>query len=203
MRRNRQAISVLVALVGLQDTRVVAHRPGTDGAAVSVRVGGALVYMHDAETVSAVARTWNASRGTVRLLPREGDAKRVEPLRGVADPAVMVELSDGPVVFASLERPPGCNSYLRVALGRVMFDVRDLGAYQSTMAAFRRAEELAATAFLPIREVSAREQAACAAARAFAVPASLPRRSSSTPRPAAPDARAAARSSRLAAQRAV
>lgn len=203
MPRNRQAVSVLVALVGLQDTTVVAHRPGTDGAAVSVRVGGALVYMHDAETVSAVARTWNVSRGAVRLLPREGDAKRVEPVRGVADPTVMVELSDGPVVFASLERPPGRSSYLRVALGRVMFDVRDLGAYQSTMAAFRRAEELGASAFLPGREMSAREQAACAAARAFAVPASLSRRSSSTPRPAVSGVRAATRSSRQAAQRAV
>jgi hypothetical protein len=201
MPRTRQAVSVVVALVGLQDTTVVAHRPGTDGAAVSVRVGGALVYMHDAATVSSVARTWNTIASTARLLPREGDAKRVEPVRGVADPSVMVELADSPAVFARMERPPGRNSYLRVALGRMMFDVRDVGAYSSTLMAFRRAEELAATAFLPTRAVSAREQAARAAARAFTVPASAPRRSLPSPRRAA--APAAARPSRLAAGRAM
>ncbi len=175
MPRARQAVSVVVALVGLQDTSVVAHRSGTDGAAVSVRVGGALVYMHDAGTVSAVARAWNTIASTARLLPWEGDPKRVEGVRGVADPSVMVELSGSPVVFARMERPPGRASYLRVALGRMMFDVRDVGAYSSTMMAFRKAEELVAATFLPARAVSAREQAARDAARLFAAPRGLRR----------------------------
>lgn len=192
MRRTRQAVSVIVSLIGLQDTTVVAHRPGTDGAAVSVRVGGALVYMNDAETVSTVARTWNAMHRSAIALPPEGDPKRVTPVRGVAEPSVMVEMGGSPPVFARLERPVGQNSYLRVSVGRVIFDVRDRAAFGSTVMAFRRAEELATTAFLPTSLRTARERAASTAARAFAAPAparrpapAVARRTVATPPPAA------------------
>ncbi|MGD9990528.1 hypothetical protein [Pseudonocardia sp.] len=184
MQRNRQAVSVIVSLVGLQDTTVAAHRPGTDGAAVSVRVGGALVYMHDAATVSLVARTWNDMERQALLLPREGDTKRVTPVRGVAEPAVMVEMKGCPPVFARLERPVGKNSYLRVSTGRVLFDVRDLPAFRSTLLAFRRAEEVAATTFLPRPAQTARERAASTAARAFTAPAGPHHRTVPAARPA-------------------
>ncbi|WP_142058244.1 hypothetical protein [Pseudonocardia kunmingensis] len=175
---------MIVSLVGLQDTRVAAHRPGTDGAAVSVRVGGALVYMHDAATVSLVARTWNDMDRQALLLPREGDTRRVTPVRGVAEPAVMVEMASCPPVFARLERPVGKNSYLRVSTGRVLFDVRDLPAFRSTLLAFRRAEEVAATTFLPRPTQTARERAASTAARAFTAPAGPRRRTASAGRSA-------------------
>jgi hypothetical protein len=39
------SVSVIVTLVGRQDTTVKVHRPNTDGAAVSVRVGGAALRL--------------------------------------------------------------------------------------------------------------------------------------------------------------
>ncbi|WP_433274027.1 hypothetical protein ACQPZA_24185 [Pseudonocardia xinjiangensis] len=163
----RQTVSVIVALAGLQDTTVMAHRPGTDGAAVSVRVGGALVYMHDAATVATFARTWDEMKPSASLLVRATDPKSVAPIRGMAEPAVMFEAVDSPPVFARLERPVGQPSRLRVTLGRVMFDVRDEAAFRSTAMAFRRAEELAASAFLHAPDLAPREQAARSAARAL------------------------------------
>lgn len=58
-----QAIKVVVSLVGPQDIAVVAHRPGTDGATLSVRVGGALIYVQDAETARTFHRAWQAALG--------------------------------------------------------------------------------------------------------------------------------------------
>jgi hypothetical protein len=98
---------VIVSLVGLQDTTVAAHRPGTDGAAVSVRVGGALLYMHDAATVSRFCGTWSSLGSSASLLTREADPARAMPVRGMAEPAVMVEAAYSPPVFARPERPIG------------------------------------------------------------------------------------------------
>ena len=72
MQRNRQSVSVIIALVGRQDTSVNAHRPNTDGAAVSARVGAALLYMHDSETVAKFARTWN-DVGAFFFVSSQGD----------------------------------------------------------------------------------------------------------------------------------
>jgi hypothetical protein len=168
MSRSHQAVKVIVSLVGLQDTAVTAHRPGTDGAAVSVRVGGALIYIQDAATATSFSRVWQAGAREVRWLPVTGDPTRLTPVAGVAEPAVMMEAAGSPPATARLERPAGRPSNLWVTLGRVVFDVRDHAAFRSSMAAFRRAEELAATAFPPAPSPSVREQAAITASRLFA-----------------------------------
>ncbi|MFD1649276.1 hypothetical protein [Pseudonocardia alaniniphila] len=167
---------MIVTLVGRQDTTVKVHRPNTDGAAVSVRVGAALLYMHDSETVAKFARTWNDAGPASLFLPRETDLSKVAPIAGTSEPAVMFEARDCPPAVARLERPVGRPSYLRVTLGRVLFDVRDRGAFHSTAMAFRRAEELAVASFYRPWTLTPREQAELAAARIFPAPVRTPAR---------------------------
>lgn len=185
-RLGGQAIKVVVSLVGPQDTAVQAHRPGTDGAAVSVRVGGSLIYIHDAETAAAFRRAWESGARQAKSLPVHGDPTRVLPVSGLAEPAVMMEASQSPAAGARLERKPGQPSRLWVTLGRIGFDVHDHAAFHSTIAAFRRADRSARTAFLPTGDQRAYEQAARAAGRLFASPGSRAGRSVvSASRPAA------------------
>ena len=147
MRRDRQLVNVSLTLVGLQDTAVAAHRPDTDGAAVSVRVGGALIWMHDRATAAKFADVWRGEDSNAMRLPREPvKVKGNEP--GLREPTVMVEAAGSPTAFATLVRMPGHPTRIRVLLGRLAFDVRDLGAYRSTTAAFHRAADVAEEVFL-------------------------------------------------------
>jgi hypothetical protein len=190
---GRQVVNVHVALAGPQDVAVGVHRPGTDGAAVSVRLGGALLYVNDRATVSRLARIWTMSGADVaRLLPRGVDVTK-GTVSGMAGPAVMVDADGSTPTFARLERPVGRPSYLRVTIGRIMFDIRDLDAFRTTVAAFRWAESCAETALLP-RRVAAGASAAEAAGRAFAAPAAARRRSRPAERTAVRAAAAPSRS---------
>lgn len=178
MQRSRQAINVAVVLMGLQDTTVAAHRPGTEGAAVSVRIGSALLYVADAETASRFTGAWRSvATAAERHLPRQGNPARATPMPGVAEPAVMVDAAGSPPAFARLERPAGQASHARVVLGRIMFDVRDLAAFRTTALAFDRVEELSASTFLPRPvEPTAKQRAARTAGRFFVAPAKDSRR---------------------------
>jgi hypothetical protein len=191
---GRQVVNVHVALAGPQDVGVGVHRPGTDGAAVSVRVGGALLYVNDRATVSRLARIWDMSGANVaRLLPRGVDVTK-GTVRGMAGPAVMVDADGSTPTFARLERPAGRPCFLRVTVGRILCDIRDLDAFRTTVAAFRWAESCAGTAFLPRRAVPAGASAAEAAGRAFAAPATAGRRSRPADRAAVRAAAAPSRS---------
>lgn len=178
MQRSRQAINVAVVLMGLQDTTVAAHRPGTEGAAVSVRIGSALLYVSDAETASRFTGAWRSvATAAERHLPRQGNPARATPMPGVAEPTVMVDAAGSPPAFARLERPAGQASHARVVLGRIMFDVRDLAAFRTTALAFERVEELSASTFLPRRvQPAAKQLAARTAGRFFVAPAKESRR---------------------------
>lgn len=166
-----QAIKAIVSLVGGQDTAVAAHRPRTDGAAVSVRIGRTLIYMGDAETAVCFRRVWEAGRRDVRSIPVSGDSTRVRPVAGVAEPSLMLEASGSPPAIARLERGEGGAGTLWVTLGRITFDVRDHAAFLSTMNAFQRAERLAARTFLPTAPENGRTRAAHTAAQLFDPPA--------------------------------
>lgn len=188
MSGSGQAIKVVVSLVGPQDVAVAAHRPGTDGAAISVRIGGSLIYIHDAETARSFHRAWQAGARHARSLPVRSDPTRVMPVAGVAEPAVMMEAAESPPAGARLDQAPGPRTSLWVTLGRVGFDVRDHAALRSTIAAFRRADHLAASVFPPTPEERACDQAARTAARLFATPNHVPANSvtaSSRPTPPA------------------
>ena len=174
MRRDRQLVNVSLTLVGLQDTAVAAHRPDTDGAAVSVRVGGALIWMHDRATAAKFADVWRGEDSNAMRLPREPvKVKGSDP--GLREPTVMVEAAGSPTAFATLVRMPGHPTRLRVLLGRLAFDVRDLGAYRSTTAAFHRAADVAEEVFLDGGSASAaRARAAEIGGRAFISPVGSP-----------------------------
>lgn len=173
MRRGRQAVNVSVTLLGLQDTAVAAHRPDTDGAALSVRVGGALIWMHDSATVAKFADVWRGEDRNAEWLPRE-PAKVRGPDPTLREPTVMVEAAGSPMAFATLLRPEGQPSRLRVVLGRLVFDVRDLAAFRSTTAAFHRAVDVASEIFRDghayIPPPSRRATAAEVGGRAFISP---------------------------------
>lgn len=100
------------------------------------------------------------------------DPTLVMPVAGVAEPVVvMMEPAESPPAGARLDQAPGRRTRLWVTLGRIGFDVRDHAALRSTLVAFRRADNLAASVFLPTPEERACEQAARLAGRLFATPA--------------------------------
>lgn len=203
MARFRQTVFVGVSLAGPQDTAVVAHRPGTDGAAVSVRIGAALLYLQDSGTARGFHDAWRAAARQARDLPMLGTPSTMLPTSGRAEPAVMMESSDSPAAWARWEPR---KRRLRVTLGRLVFDVGDHEALRSTLNAFRRADELAARTFRPPLLESALEHASHTAGRLFAVPSSSrpsrPRADGQRPVPRPSSASApAARSAIARAQR--
>jgi hypothetical protein len=209
VRQGNQAIQVICTLVGPQDVHVAAHRPGTDGAAVGVRVGGALLHITDGATVAAFLMAWRAATRHGRDLPVRADPSRVPPISGTAIPAVFMEAADRPPAQARLERGrAGQWSRLWVTLGRMTFDVQDQEALVTTTAAFQRAARIAPGVFLPTPDQRALERTAAAAARLLATPPSrrplrpgassrtapAPAQQGATPSPARPaPARAAAK----------
>lgn len=159
MPRGRQAVKVIVMLVGPQDTAVEEHRPGTDGAAVSVRVGGALIYINDRDTAESFHATWRSAADQAASLPVRPDPDRARPIWGVTEPVVMMSAGDVPPTHARLERTPGRPACLWVTHGRMVFAVHDRGALRSAAEAFRRTELLAGSVFRPEPELDVRYRA--------------------------------------------
>lgn len=170
MPRGRQAVKAIIALVGPQDVTVTAHRPGSDGAAVGVRVGGSLIYINDLDTVQAFHAAWRSGIEQGRTLPTRPDPDLVRPVWGVSEPVVMMSAADVPPSHARLERTPGRPACLWITLGRVVFGVHDQLALRSAAAAFRQAEQLAATTFLPEPDLSVRYRAEATVQRLLNAP---------------------------------
>ena len=151
---HNQRISISVTLAGPQDTAVAAHRPGTDGAAVSVRVGSTLLYIHDATTAQAFCRTWQQAARKARTLPMSSDRTVVMSMAGRSEPAVMLDSADCPPRWSNFDVD---HRRLNVCMGHIVFAVNDHAALRSTLSAFRHAERLAAATFpLPIADPSQR-----------------------------------------------
>lgn len=165
--RNRQSIAVVLTLVGIQDAAIDVHQPGTDSAAISVRLGSALIYLHEPETVAKIGNAWFDMAGDARKLVREVSPALVAPVPGMRGPGVVLHASGSPPCSAILIQRPGQLSYLRVQVGRIVFNVRDLGAYTSTVGALRRAVALAPVAFPRGADALGRRKALEDAARAF------------------------------------
>lgn len=183
--RRRQAIGVILTLVGVQEAAVSIEHGGTEQARVALRMGKSLLYLHDRPTATALSRTWQSLQHEAVSLPREINPRLVAPIGDMAEPAVLIDAANSPPMAGRLERTPGSYTRLRVTLGRVMFDVRDLGAYSSTTALFRRAADLAGDAFphqpatAPSR-YRAVEHAAREASRLFVAPSSVRRQGRET-----------------------
>lgn len=169
--RPRQSIGVILTLVGTQDTTLAQHDVGTEQAKISVRIGKALLYLHDGPTAQRLHRTWERLGREAKRLPREISPSLVAPVPGMGEPAVLIHAADEPAMSGMLVQAAGNHSRLRVVVGRVMFDVRDLGAYSSAAAVLGCAADLAATTFPRRLSVpAARELAARDAARLFVPP---------------------------------
>lgn len=148
VERGRQRVGVVMTLVGGQEIETSLHLPGTESAAVVARIGRALLYMNDPATVVGMAEAWtNLEYAASRVLPREFNPAIAKPVDGMPEPGVVINAWRAPRVGVSIEHPPGQFSYLRLQVARVVFEIRDLAAYMSTTAVFRRSIDLLPAAF--------------------------------------------------------
>jgi hypothetical protein len=165
-QRPRQAVAVFLTLVGFQEVSVGASHEHTAEAVVAVRLGKALLYLHDLRTAQQFAQAWQALGKEAKALPREIHPSLVAPLNGASEAAVLVDTCSGLSMAGRLVMEPKSHAQLHVSWGRVLFDIRDLGAYSSVTAAFRQAADLAETVFalgqrlVPSHEAAARQASA-------------------------------------------
>lgn len=157
---DRQTIGVVLTMDGAQDTSVAAHHAGSESAVVGIRIGRALIYVHDREAAATLARVWGQHTRDAAKLPRQPTPRLTSEVRGVLDAAVVIDTHGMPPVSGRLVRPPGRPTHLRIQLARVVFDIRDIAAFASTQTAFRDASALAASVLAaPAAALSRREQA--------------------------------------------
>jgi hypothetical protein len=165
---DRQRVDVAVTLAGNQDALADVHQPATDRAAVSLRLGRTLIYMHDPVTVEHLYRAWAGVADTaLRVLPRQVSSLSVLPTPGMGEPGVVVNAWGKPPTTARVMRPEGQLSLVRVQMGRMAFEVRDVVAYLSSATAFRHAFEQIGVAFPTYHSPARRAQALEDAQRAF------------------------------------
>lgn len=145
--RIRQTVGVVLNLVGMQDIAAMAHHEKTDSAAVSVRIGKALIYMHDARTVHAFQRLWRGMATNAENLPQRFASDVMVPTVGMLEPGVLINAAGAPAATARLVRVAGAHTYLRVNYGRLLIQVRDREAFTSTAMGIRQAVTLAAGCF--------------------------------------------------------
>jgi hypothetical protein len=163
--RNHQAVLAIVRLVGNQDTAATVQHPNTDEAVVAVRIGKALIYVHQELTAEHFLAVWEDSRQAAKALPLQADRDLVRTLRGMPEPGVVVNAIGRPACTAATvaEDQPGRRPFLRVQLGRVAFEVRDRVAFSHCLACFHEAHALARDVFLaPGSERVLRDAAAVA-----------------------------------------
>jgi hypothetical protein len=150
-RGRDQAVLATVRLVGNQDGAVTVQHAGTDDAVVAVRIGRALIYVHQEVTARHFLDVWDGSRATALALPALADRQLVRSVNGMPEPGVVANAVGRPpcsVVLAS-EDAKGRRPYLRVQLARVVFEVRDHMAFSNCLALFTEAHALARDVFLP------------------------------------------------------
>lgn len=140
----------VVRMVGVQDYEITVQHPGTEEAAVAVRIGKALVYLHQEQTAEHFLSVWNESAEAALSLPLRSDRDLVRPIRGMPEPAVAVNAIGRPAgsILAGVSKGVARQPYVRVQLGRIAFEVRDRPAHFSGLMAFREARRVASAAFL-------------------------------------------------------
>lgn len=143
--RDRQTVGVQLTLTGTQDTATVAHHRGTDAAAISVRIGRALIYLHDPGVLDRIDDSWRRLiSNSFRLPARAPDTDEVP---GMREPSVLVNAVRSLPIAAHIVRAPGQPSLLHLQIGRLGLDIRDQVALHSTHAAFLHARLLAPETF--------------------------------------------------------
>jgi hypothetical protein len=174
---SEQAVLATVRLVGAQNTAVTVQHGNTTEAAVTVRIGKALLYLYDEPTAEHFHRVWRDAGEPARALPIQANRDLVRALRGMPEPGIVANAVARPacsVVLVAADAP-GRRPFLRIQLGRVAFEVRDQQAYRTCLAAFAHAQALARDVFLPPGSERVLYGAVAAARDAF-YPDTAPRR---------------------------
>lgn len=70
--------------------------PGTDDAAVPIRVGETLLHLHQEQTAEHFLRAWAEGAEAAKALPMQADWRPVRTLRGMPDPAVAAHAAGRP-----------------------------------------------------------------------------------------------------------
>jgi hypothetical protein len=150
-RSPDQAVLAVVRLIGDQDVEVSAHHPSSTSAAVTVRVGRALLYLNDQATAGHFHKVWFDAAAQARTLPPLADRALVRAVRGMPEPGVVANAVSRPPCSVAMvgADTPGVKPFLRIQLGRLAFEVRDFSAYRSCLGAFRQAEQMSRDVFLP------------------------------------------------------
>ena len=118
---------------------------------MTVRVGRALLYLNDEATAAHFHKVWFDAAEHGRALPAAANRDLVRTLHGMPEPGIVANAIARPPCAISMvaSDAPGARPFLRVQLGRIAFEVRDLAAYRSCLGAFRQAHHLARDVFLP------------------------------------------------------
>ena len=144
----------VVQLIGDQDVEVTAQHASSTSAAVTVRIGRALLYLNDQATAGHFHKVWFDAAAHARTLPPVGHPEHrhlVRALRGMPEPGVVANATARPPCSIAMVGgdPPDAKPFLRVQLGRIAFEIRDFAAYRSCLGAFRQAHHMARDVFLP------------------------------------------------------
>lgn len=184
--RPTQAVIAVIRMSGTQDVQVDASHPNTDNAAVVVRVGKSLLYLHELRTAEHLAEPWAQAAKMMKTLPMYSARDAVKPIAGMPDPAVITHASGKPTCQVNSINDRGGQPFLRVQLGRIIYEVRDQHALVSCVETFRRARKMARLVFRPERANSRTSDAARAATDALQPPAQPAPTATTTTTPARP-----------------
>ena len=170
--RQEQAVLAVVRLIGDQDVEVTAQHASSTSAAVTVRIGRALLYLNDQATAGHFHKVWFDAAAHARTLPPVGHPAHrglVRALRGMPEPGIVANATARPPCSVAMVGgdPPDAKPFLRIQLGRVAFEIRDFAAYRSCLGAFRQAHHMARDVFLPAGSARVYNGALTAARDAF------------------------------------
>jgi hypothetical protein len=149
-RRAEQAVMAVARLVGPQRTEVQILHAGTDDAAVSVRIGKVLLYLHQESTAEHFQRVWEEAKDAIDALPASADQRLTRALRGMPEPAIAANAVGMPACAVTTGKTKGDppKPYIRVQLGRIAYEVRDRDAFNTCANSFAYARKQAALAFV-------------------------------------------------------
>ena len=170
--RQEQAVLAVVRLIGDQDVEVTAQHASSTSAAVTVRIGRALLYLNDQATAGHFHKVWFDAAAHARTLPPVGHPAHrglVRALRGMPEPGIVANATARPPCSVAMVGgdPPDAKPFLRIQLGRIAFEIRDFAAYRSCLGAFRQAHHMARDVFLPAGSARVYNGALTAARDAF------------------------------------
>ena len=105
--RQEQAVLAVVRLIGDQDVQVTAQHASSTSAAVTVRIGRALLYLNDQATAGHFHKVWFDAAAHARTLPPNGHSAHrdlVRPLPGMPEPGIVANATARPACAARCAR---------------------------------------------------------------------------------------------------